>query len=447
MSRSGPRNGPGGRFGPTEARRYLADELFRPSDQDRIGVEVEFLPLARDGLTPVPIVGTEDEGSEHRRDVSGLLTLLRAHADRSGWVESTSAYGAPRFHAPGGGAVTFEPGGQLEWASPAFDSVDEVLAAADAELTDLTSHCFEGGVWLVSRGIDPVNGQGETELGLASPRYARMERHFRRWAPHGVRMMRQTAALHVNLDFGSDPDRRWKAATALVPYLIAIFANSARYAGRDTGHRSFRAAQWRALEPSRTGVLPATGAVEGLLQRAMGAPDFLTPDADGMPEPFGMRMAGGRATRHEWIDHLSTFFHEVRPRGYLEFRSIDSLPPRWLAAPLVFLVGLLYDARATDRVLASTFEPHPSLVEAAGRQGLTNRDIAAEARRLFSEALEGAARLGSDRVGPEALARAERFFVEFTERGRDPASADDGPGSEAPFVDDPTFAVPLEYGS
>ena len=50
-----------------------------------------------------------------------------------------------------------------------------------------------------------------------------------------------------------------------------------------------------------------------------------------------------RPTLEEWHEHLSTLFPEVRPRGHLELRSADAVPPQWFAAPVALAVGITYD--------------------------------------------------------------------------------------------------------
>src|SRR5215210_8228491 len=86
-----------------------------------------------------------------------------------------------------------------------------------------------------------------------------MTTFFDSLGPAGVQMMRQTAALQLNLERGPKPRERWRLLNALAPVVVALFANSGYYAGSHTGHRSYRAHLWRTLDPTRTGIIEKGG--------------------------------------------------------------------------------------------------------------------------------------------------------------------------------------------
>src|SRR5207237_5526361 len=80
----------------------------------------------------------------------------------------------------------------------------------------------------------------------------------------------------------------------------------------------------------------------------------------------------GAPTVEDWELHVSALFPEVRRRRYFELRSADAIAPEWLAAPIAFVAGLVYDdnaAASTNVVLAG--ESTPSL-DVAGKEGLAN---------------------------------------------------------------------------
>src|SRR5258706_12179393 len=86
-----------------------------------------------------------------------------------------------------------------------------------------------------------------------------MEMAFDRRGVSGHIMMCSTAGLQVCLDAGPPAGlaARWAAVHALGPPLMALFANSARFAGGDTGWASARQQAWRGIDPSRTPAVPA----------------------------------------------------------------------------------------------------------------------------------------------------------------------------------------------
>jgi glutamate--cysteine ligase len=302
--------------------------------------------------------------------------------------------------------------------------VDAVVDLLHGHLKPLVEVAWGEGVGLWCRGLDPKNPVEGAVQYVESERYARQAAHYDRRGFWGRRMMLQTAAIHVNVDFGSDPGAVWRVANAAAPVWTAMFANSPVLEGRPSEHRSARAAQWRRLDSTRTGLFSTTsdpGAA--YLDFALAADSFLEGAAGSPCAPFSVWLERG-ADRRAWHRHLTTLFPEVRPRGYLELRSFDALQPRWYAAPLTLVVGLLYDPEAREGARILLPEPTPELLEVAGREGLRNPGLARTALDLAELALEGAGRLGGV-VGGRSLEVARAFVDTLTRRGLDPG---DEPG-------------------
>jgi glutamate--cysteine ligase len=386
----------------------------------RVGAEVELIPLeAATGrrclLEPAAAPGT--------------LPFLRRYGARQGWREVTTAKGTPSFQLPAGGTLTFEPGGQLEYSSPPCRSPSALLALLRSVVLPLRAAAANEGIELLAVGLDPCNTADAAPLLLHTPRYARMAEYLARIGPAGARMMRQTAAFQLSLDLDDEPARRWTVLNAAAPYAVAIFANSPVYAGAPTGHRSTRAEVWRTLDPARTG-LPwdARDPVGCYCEFALRAPAILLPELDGAHRPFGEWLAHARPTLEEWREHLSTLFPEVRPRGHLELRSCDAVPPQWYAAPLALAVGITYDPWALHAALDLLGRPDPHRLDRAGRLGLGDAAIGRIAVDLVDIALAGCEHLGPGYFHPSDLEQARLFFDQYTRRGRSPA--DDREGAE-----------------
>jgi glutamate--cysteine ligase len=316
--------------------------------------------------------------------------------------------------------MSFEPSGQLELSTDPFDAVGPLIAGARSALRPLFHVAREQGIDLDARGLDPYNPAAETELWVKSERYRKQSAHYASLGPWGRRMMLQSAAIHVNLDFGGRPVRRWWAANVIAPHLVALFANSPMLAGEPSGYRSSRAEQWRRLDPSRTGVFSESeDPVADYTRFALAAKAFLaSPEGEEVPT-FRTHWERG-AGLDAWQAHLTTLFPEVRPRGYLELRSMDALPPRWLAVPLVLCVGILYAPKALSEVARLLPDASWDRLSTAGRLGLGDEALRAEAEALFDLAFEGAAELGEDVVGAAALEEAQAFRHRFVARGEDP---------------------------
>jgi glutamate--cysteine ligase len=377
-----------------------------------IGAEVELIPVDADTRAPVPIVS--DGGPS-------TLALLRRLAGRNGWREEPSPYGAPRFVVPDGGVLSFEPGGQIELSAPPFHSASALLASLRVTVYPLVREALDQGIDLLSVGVDPVSPVEAVPLQLPGARYARLTRFMEDLGTGGVRMMRQTAAFQCNLDWCGDALARWRFLNALAPYATAVFANSPVYMGADTGEKSFRARVWRELDGGRTGIFPCGGdPVREYLDFALDAPAILLGEA-GEWEPFRDWNGRGAAALDDWHAHLTTLFPDVRPKGFVEVRSLDAVPPEWYAAPLVFLGGLTYHEPtfAAARELAG--DPDPALLERAGRLGLRDERIASTARGLFELALAGAEALGPAFLCPADLEEARAFLATYTRRALSPA--------------------------
>jgi glutamate--cysteine ligase len=199
-----------------------------------------------------------------------------------------------------------------------------------------------------------------------------MDAYFGARGDAGRRMMRQTAAVQLNIDAWHDPLLTWRALNALAPCVLALSANSSRYAGRDTGCASYRAATWRELDPSRTGLL---GTAE-----------------DAASEYARFALAAGPMVDHPfsagWRDHLSTLFPEVRPRGWFELRTADALPPERYTSVVLPIALIVQDATALHETMDALGVASPDLLERAGRHGLADFQL----RRLSGELLDIAAR-------------------------------------------------------
>ncbi len=400
-----------------------------------IGVEAEFIPvdaLTRRICSVAPACGSPTATPSG----SSSLAMVRGVAARLGWSERRSAKGVPAFVTPEHGVLTFEPGGQIELASPALTSASRVLDWLQRVAQALRAQALRRGIDLLAVGIDPENRIAQVPLQLSAPRYLAMDAHFARIGPAGARMMRQTAAVQVSVDAGTGDElwERWHVLNAAAPYFTAMFANSPRYAGADTGHQSFRAHTWRHTDAARTG-LPfdahdpvgryADFALDATVISAMLPPVEPAEQAcrEGHHVAPTARALAARGTLSDavWTDHLSTLFPEVRPRGFLEVRSIDALAPEWYPAVVAVVGGLVRAPRARRDALALLPTPSDEALCTAGRLGLRDAQHAATAAALIEIALNGCAELGTGFLEPRHVEVAQAFAAQFTRQGRSPA--------------------------
>ena len=399
--------------------RSVRERLFASATagERRIGLEVELIPLRAAGGAPVPL----EAGS---LGAPATLTFVRAFATPRGWRERRSAKGAPYFALPNGWTLTFEPGGQVELCTTPTGAIGVLVTEVRSLVTALRSAAMDEGIELASVGIDPHNDSAAVPLQVVSERYVKMAEYFESIGPAGARMMRQTAATQVSLDGGDNPEWRWRLLADAAPYLTALFANSPRHAGRDTGWLSFRERCWRQLDPSRTGVPDAElPACEAYTRFALDAADMTRRSPEGLYRPFGEWVADGLWNETQWETHLTTLFPEVRPRGHLEVRSIDALPPELLAMPVILLAGIAYDAPAAAAARDLLDAADEDLLNRAARCGLRDPHIGRTALALAEIALGGARSLGEGVIARAELERAAHWLREWPARGRSPADS------------------------
>lgn len=363
----------------TVMRWSSLSSLFAPNASRLIGAEIEFIPVDRVTRRPEAIAVS--------------LRIARRAAARLGLEEFGGPYCIPNFSDKELGSITFEPGGQIEYSAPPFRSAS-ALAARLREAEAIFRESAElDGVDLLALGIDPCNAVESTSLQIGGARYPAMDKYFRTIGLFGPRMMRQTASFQVSLDTTADPTTVWRVLNAAAPTVVSLFANSAMYEGKPTGHRSFRAHVWRMLDPKRTGILPGGDDPVGEYEAfAMGAPAMMHPDDDGTYRPFGELLAAGRVNEHDWAVHLTTLFPEVRARGTFEVRSADAVPTEHYIVPLALLGGIAYDPEARGAALELLGPPDPA------RLALASTEHAS--RELLDIGLAGCRRLGLEFLDP-----------------------------------------------
>lgn len=384
----------------------VRQRLFAPtrsSTPHAIGLELELIPVHQS--THARALATDDEGTS----TSAVLSRL---GQRESWRDQSTDGDPPSWTLKDGARISFEPGGQIEISTAPQPTASAVIDSTQSLVAVLRDAMSSAGIELIARGVDPYNDIDAVPLQLHRDRYTGMTRYFDSIGPSGVRMMRQTAALQMNLERGEDPKSRWRLLNGLAPIVVALFANSRRYAGRATEWASYRAQLWRTLDPSRTGIAyDETGHVEQYLGFALDAIAMRSGDDRSGYRAFREWIREPGVSREDWLFHLSTLFPEVRPKEFFELRSADTIEPDDLAAPAVFVTGLVYDEETAHQAAELIGAPSEALLERAGRLGLADPELHRITLQLTRLALDGARRLGRDYLRPSHLTVAEQYFA------------------------------------
>ena len=384
----------------------IRQRLFSPlkSNTPRaVGVEIELIPVYAE---------TRRRALPRSGETPSTADIISRLGQRHQWVEKSVEGDPPSWELPDGTRISFEPGGQIEISSTPHATASSVIDSTQALVTLLQAAMAAEGIELLARGVDPYNDIDAVPLQLHRDRYERMTRYFESIGPSGVRMMRQTASLQINLERGEDPRKRWTLLNALAPYLVALFANSRNYAGELTAHASLRAHLWRTLDNSRTGLpCDVTEPSVRYLAFALDAKAMRSSDGKVPWLTFREWMRTESLTEQDWMFHLSTLFPEVRPKEFFEIRSADAIDIGQIGAPVVFVTGIVYDdesSAAATKLLGAPSEP---LLERAGQLGMTDPWIAKVLPRLIEIALNGAERMGTNYFGEPHLAVTREYFA------------------------------------
>ncbi len=423
-----------------EIYAYIQDSIFavNPPAQHPglIGLELEMLAVS----TATP--HSYQEPASHTR----VAQTLKQVAEQEGWkiiTENDDLFLGAQF--PQGGTLSFEPGGQVEISTAPAPSIDDAVAHL-SQVQQLFDKALEPqNIRLIQMGTNPWHTSEQLGLAISKPRYQAMSAYFD--SEPGFRMMRQTMSGQVCLDFGPTPTqlvKRYMAAHLLAPVVAAMFAHSPFLNGQRQGQKlSLRTEAWRKIDPARTGFssiitrplsnIRLQDCSEAYAAWVLECPVvFIKALNYHVPSPrirfIDWMHHGIQGVFPTWDDfqlHLSLLFPEIRPRGYMELRSIDAQTRAWQAVPAAMLTGCLYDDKALDHVLSTGAELLPDLSHWMERAvyGLADSKLAAMANLWSESALAGLSRMPASFCSPAIRQQLEAFCNTWTWQQKTPADS------------------------
>ncbi len=403
---------------PLEGFRDLVAHLEKGPKPDRskwrIGTEHEKFAFYHDTLEPVPYEGER-----------GIGALLNTLADKYGWERIYEGENVIALKQ-GLASITLEPGGQFELSGAPLEHLHQTCAETGSHLSQLRDVCGPMGIAFLGVGFSPLWSLEDTPI-MPKGRYKIMRSYMQKVGRLGRQMMFRSCTVQTNLDFASESDmvKKFRVGLALQPIATALFAASPFAEGRTNGFLSYRGHIWTDTDPDRTGMLPFVFedgmGFERYAQYALDVPMYFVYrdgkyiDASGQSFRAFMdgklpALPGERPTEHDWEDHLTTIFPEVRLKTYLEMRGADSGPWSRLCALPAFWAGILYDDAALDAAWSLvknwTVEDRESLRRAVPPLGLkapirgnTAQNVAQAALAIARQGLKSRAR--SDNAGED----------------------------------------------
>jgi glutamate--cysteine ligase len=367
-------------------------------DRWRIGTEYEKVGIDRKTAKAIPYFG--------RR---GVEFILRKLSERYGW-EPEEQEGHIIALSRGNAQITLEPGGQIELSGEPCESIHCTHKEFTQHIRELLEVAGELDIVFLGLGMQPVSRVEEIEW-VPKKRYRIMAPYMPKVGILGHRMMKQTATVQANIDYGDEKDAmaKFRTGMGLTPILIAMFANSPISDGQLNGYRSFREHIWTDTDKSRSGLLKFAFSPDvsfnHYMEYALDVPMyFIIRDHDYIDMThmtFRQYLEHGHhgeyATLEDWNDHLTTLFPETRIKRYLEIRSADSQSPELMPAFPALIKGTFYDPdclqAAWDLVKGWTWDERMEVYLESHRNALATRfrryallDLAKE---LFQIAWEG----------------------------------------------------------
>jgi glutamate--cysteine ligase len=280
-----------------------------------------------------------------------LEWLTYSTTDRSRRVDLTQltdALDALSGALPCGSRLTIEPGGQVEISTLPCASVADAIDAARTDTAVVRGALGDADIEIVGAGLDRCRPPTRV---LDTPRYRAMEAYFDHAGPEGRTMMCNSASMQINIDFDGDPRDAWRAANLAAPLLGARFSEPSPN----------RLDLWSRIDRTRTAPVVGDDPGDAWATYALAARVMFIRQSD---EDRVAVLDG--TTFCEWIDrghplgwpteadlteHLTTLFPPVRPRGWLELRTIDALDDSLWPVAAETAVSMVLDGPTRRTVL------------------------------------------------------------------------------------------------
>ncbi len=397
---------------PIDNHETLLD-YFRQGEKPRarraIGTETEKFVIRRSGGQ---MLSFEESG--------GFGDLFQALTKRFDWEPTPPDQGHVVALVGESGAVTLEPGGQLELSGALCKTVFETAREFDTHTEELKA-VADDDLAFVIWGMNPCVSLDDVPW-MPKSRYQIMRDYLPTRGDLAHWMMKTTCTIQANFDFSSEEDAVDMVHTGVLasPVVGALFANSPIREGEPTGYQSYRNYIWTRTDPDRTGVpsfmYRQDWGYQDYLEYVLNVPMFFIQRGGNYIDMAGYSftdfMANGyeglQATMGDFQLHLTTVFPDIRLKQFVEVRSADGGPREAVLALPALWKGLLYDEAAREAV-KDLFYPlvevdHRALTEICYVDGIHGQSKYGPVHELAANIVEiadaGLSRLASEEGHP-----------------------------------------------
>ena len=264
-------------------------------------------------------------------------------------------------------SFSLEPGGQIEWASPAFKTIQELDKSFLIYKKILDKILDREGYKSLFIGVDPLNEPNDIEL-INLMKYKLMDKNMEEKGSLGRWMMRNTCSIQINYDIKNEKDLEESVyiLDCLHPVLSFLFSHSPFYKREAIGNLNLRNHIWENTDDSRCkslinhGIIDKKSVLDAYIEFVFQVPGIFKLSGENniqktklsLGEDLKIKYSKG-VLRHEDIKMaLHQIFTNVRLKNLIEVRDIDCLPFKDIMAPVSFVTGLIDEPLIRKRLLS-----------------------------------------------------------------------------------------------
>ena len=266
-------------------------------------------------------------------------------------------------------SFSLEPGGQIEWASPACETIQELDKSFLIYKKTLDKILDREGYRSLFIGVDPLNEPRDVEL-IKLIKYQLMDENMEERGSLGKWMMRNTCSIQINYDIknGKDLEESVYILDCLHPVLSYLFSHSPFRKSEVIGNLNLRNHIWENTDDSRCkslinhGIIDKRSVLDAYIDFVLHVPGIFKLDSknniqkteSSLGEDLRIKYSKGVLSQEDIKAALHQIFTNVRLKNLIEVRDIDCLPSNSIMAPVAFVTGLI-DAPMIREKLLSIF--------------------------------------------------------------------------------------------
>ena len=260
-----------------------------------------------------------------------------------------------------------EPGGQVEWSSPARKSLIELSEDQKVHRFRLKEHLSKNNLKLISYGVEPKFSPEQVEL-INEKKYTLMDESMKKNGTMGKWMMRNTASVQINFDFTSERELNEMVfiADCLNPVCAFLFSNSPFKEGKRAKKDNLRNIIWEKTDNRRCknlidhGIIDSNRLLDSYIDYIFKCTKYFQIDREGKVEASEGTILDrltnldkrGELRDEDINSCLHQIFTNVRIKRFIEVRGADRPPLGYEMAPVAFWTGVLTEDSIRKKILA-----------------------------------------------------------------------------------------------